>query len=93
MTFYFFKILIISRTFFDYRYLKKQFQNADKNKNGSLTFDECLGLTEQLNIQMDKDRLVELFQVFICPKFREHLWPLQNLSLYIQKIMYLIRLL
>ena len=44
----------------------KQFQSADKNKNGSLTFDECLGLTEQLNIQMDKERLVELFQVISC---------------------------
>ena len=58
--------LIVSLT----RYLKKQFQKADKNKNGSLTFDECFGLTEQLNIQMDKKRLIELFQVkyirFIC---------------------------
>ena len=45
------------------RYLKKQFQKADKNKNGSLTFDECLGLTEQLNIQMDKKNLLEFFQV------------------------------
>ena len=61
-----FTTLIVSLT----RYLKKQFQKADKNKNGSLTFDECLGLTEQLNIQMDKKRLIELFQVkyirFIC---------------------------
>ena len=45
------------------RYLKKQFQQADKNKNGSLTFDECFGLTEQLNIQMDKKNLLEFFQV------------------------------
>jgi len=43
-------------------YLKKQFQQADKNKNGSLTFEECLGLTEQLNIQMDKKNLLEFFQ-------------------------------
>ena len=48
---------------YNFRYLKKQFQNADKNKNGSLTFDECLGLTEQLNIEMDQDKLRELFQV------------------------------
>ena len=52
------------------RYLKKQFQKADKNKNGSLTFDECLGLTEQLNIQMDKKRLIELFQVIKSINYR-----------------------
>ena len=52
------------------RYLKKQFQKADKNKNGSLTFDECLGLTEQLNIQMDKKRLIELFQVIKSISYR-----------------------
>ena len=49
---------------------KKKLKEEDKNKNGSLTFDECFGLTEQLNIQMDKKRLIELFQVkyirFIC---------------------------
>ena len=55
-----FKLFLL---FFTSRYLKKQFQNADKNSNGSLTFDECLGLTEQLNIKMDKVRLRELFQV------------------------------
>ncbi len=43
------------------RFLKKQFQNADKNKNGSLTFDEVRSLIEQLNVKMDKDALKQLF--------------------------------
>ena len=58
----------------NFSYLKKQFQNADKNKNGSLTFDECLGLTEQLNIKMEKDRLRELFQVNLHIQFRSNFW-------------------
>ena len=44
-------------------FLRKQFQNADKNKNGSLTFDEVKTLTEQLNVKMDKEDLKKLFDV------------------------------
>ncbi len=43
------------------RFLKKQFHNADKNKNGSLTFNECRALIEQLNVKMDKEVLKEHF--------------------------------
>ena len=36
--------------------------NADKNKNGSLTFDEVRTLVDQLNVKMDKDELRRLFE-------------------------------
>jgi len=42
-------------------YLKKQFQNADKNKNGSLTFDEVKTLVDQLNVKIEKEDLRRLF--------------------------------
>ncbi len=48
--------------------MKKQFQNADKNKNGSLTFDECRKLIEQLNVKMDKEVLKDLFDAANCRK-------------------------
>ena len=47
------------------RFLKKQFRNADKNKSGCLTLDECKSLVEQLNIKMDKDTLKDLFNVIV----------------------------
>ena len=50
-------------SFFIARYLKKQFKNADKNGNGTLSFSEVQGLMTQLNIQMDKERIKELFKV------------------------------
>ncbi|XP_037088123.1 1-phosphatidylinositol 4,5-bisphosphate phosphodiesterase eta-2-like isoform X2 [Pollicipes pollicipes] len=43
------------------RWLKRQFQSADRDHNGVLTFDECLDLLKQLNIQLDKDSARQLF--------------------------------
>lgn len=43
-------------------FLKKQFQNADKNGNGSLTLDECHDLIGQLNIKMPKEDIETLFR-------------------------------
>ena len=44
-------------------FLKKQFVKADKNKNGSLTFEEVRGLVDQLNVKMEKEDLQRLFDV------------------------------
>ena len=43
-------------------FLKKQFKQADKNGNGSLTLSECQTLIEQLNIKMSLEELEKLFQ-------------------------------
>ncbi len=43
-------------------YLRKQFKEADKNGNGSLSLDECIDLTKQLNIKMEKDDIRDLFK-------------------------------
>ncbi|XP_043245581.1 1-phosphatidylinositol 4,5-bisphosphate phosphodiesterase eta-2-like isoform X26 [Amphibalanus amphitrite] len=44
------------------RWLKRQFQSADKDNNGVLDFDECVDLIKQLNIQLDKQTAKKLFQ-------------------------------
>ena len=48
---------------FNYRWLKDQFKEADKDNNGSLNFDECCTLLKQLNIKMDKSHAKKLFNV------------------------------
>ena len=42
-------------------FLKKQFKNADKDGSGALSFDECQGLIEQLNIKFPEDKVKELY--------------------------------
>ena len=44
-----------------YRYLKKQFNQADKNENGKLSVDECKKLIEQLNAKIPKDEIEKLY--------------------------------
>ena len=43
-------------------FLKKQFKNADKDGSGALSFDECQGLIEQLNIKFPEDKVKALFE-------------------------------
>lgn len=43
------------------RWLKQQFRNSDKDKSGSLTFDECLDLLTNLNIKISKSHAHRLF--------------------------------
>ncbi|KAK4328303.1 hypothetical protein Pmani_001287 [Petrolisthes manimaculis] len=42
-------------------WLRKQFEEADKDNNGSLNFNECCALLKQLNIKMDKIHAKKLF--------------------------------
>ncbi|XP_068245715.1 1-phosphatidylinositol 4,5-bisphosphate phosphodiesterase delta-4-like isoform X3 [Palaemon carinicauda] len=42
-------------------WLREQFNEADKDNNGSLNFDECCTLLKQLNIKMDKSNAKKLF--------------------------------
>ncbi|XP_037793332.1 1-phosphatidylinositol 4,5-bisphosphate phosphodiesterase delta-4-like [Penaeus monodon] len=42
-------------------WLRKQFEEADKDNNGSLNFSECCALLKQLNIKMDKIHAKKLF--------------------------------
>lgn len=42
-------------------WLRKQFEEADKDDNGSLNFNECCNLLKQLNIKMDKTHAKKLF--------------------------------
>ncbi|XP_066957865.1 1-phosphatidylinositol 4,5-bisphosphate phosphodiesterase delta-4-like isoform X5 [Macrobrachium rosenbergii] len=42
-------------------WLREQFNEADKDNNGSLNFDECSALLKQLNIKMDKSHAKKLF--------------------------------
>uniref|UniRef100_A0A646QFE3 Phosphoinositide phospholipase C n=1 Tax=Hemiscolopendra marginata TaxID=943146 RepID=A0A646QFE3_9MYRI len=42
-------------------WLKRQFRNADVDKSGALNFDECLGLLNQLNIDMSRDHARKIF--------------------------------
>lgn len=43
------------------RWLKEQVRNADVNNNGSLNFEECLTLLNQLNVSMDRKDAQRLF--------------------------------
>lgn len=43
------------------RWLKEQVRNADVNNNGSLNFEECLTLLNQLNVSMDRKDAKRLF--------------------------------
>ncbi|XP_045600729.1 1-phosphatidylinositol 4,5-bisphosphate phosphodiesterase delta-4 isoform X3 [Procambarus clarkii] len=42
-------------------WLRQQFEEADKDNNGSLNFNECCTLLKQLNIKMDKTHAKKLF--------------------------------
>jgi len=44
-------------------YLKKQFKSADDNESGYLNFDEVKDLCRQLNIKMDKEDMLRLFDL------------------------------
>ncbi|XP_063228371.1 1-phosphatidylinositol 4,5-bisphosphate phosphodiesterase eta-2-like isoform X2 [Bacillus rossius redtenbacheri] len=44
------------------RWLKQQFDDADTDKNGILTFEECLKLLNQLNIKIPKSLVRRMFQ-------------------------------
>lgn len=48
------------------RWLRKQFEEADKDNNGSLNFNECCALLKQLNLKMDKTHAKKLFNVSFC---------------------------
>ena len=47
----------------DGRWLKQQFQEADGDKNGSLSYEECLKLLKQLNVKLPKHTVKGMFDV------------------------------
>lgn len=49
--------------FFLYRWLKLLFNQADKDGSGALSFDECCQLLLQLNMKIDPEAAMKLFQV------------------------------
>lgn len=49
------------------RWLAKMFKSADDNKDGSLSFEECLNLLKQMNIKLRKSYAKKLFNV--CDHF------------------------
>jgi hypothetical protein len=59
----------------DDRWLKQQFQEADVDKNGSLNYEECLKLLNQLNVKLPKANAKSMFdvsegQACLCPKVK-----------------------
>ena len=44
-----------------HRYLRKQFQKADKNADGCLSLSECHQLIEALNVKLTKEELSQAF--------------------------------
>ena len=53
-------MLILSYVF-DVRFLGKQFQKADTNKSGFLSFDETKKLCVRLNIKVSREKMQTLF--------------------------------
>ena len=43
-------------------YLRKQFKNADKNGDGTLSFEECQELVGQLNIKFPEEKVKKMFE-------------------------------
>jgi hypothetical protein len=55
--------IIINSDFIIYRWLAKMFKSADDNKDGGLSFDECLTLLKQMNVKLRKSYARKLFNV------------------------------
>ena len=49
-------------------YLINLFRNADKNGNGRIAYDEFVGLSDELHLQMGKDQILSVFQIRIFTK-------------------------
>ena len=43
--------------------MKRHFEAADRDKNGSVCLQECMGVAKQLNIKLGEDEILERFKV------------------------------
>ena len=49
-----------------HRFIKKHFQNADKDNSGTVELQECMAVAKQLNTKLSENEILERFKVILC---------------------------
>ena len=64
LTYFFIFLTTIGWNDFGFSYIRRHFDQADKNKDGDLSLDECMKIAKQLNVKLSENEIEKCFKVW-----------------------------